>query len=112
MWGVGNHGGVPSRKDLEEVNRLIADCAFALVHSTPERYFAELEPKTEFAKSMQPCLIGCYTAMQSIKQKHIELENKLFTTEKLCAYAALNGLYTKNASAFHPFAVIYALPAK
>lgn len=101
LWGVGNHGGVPSRKDLEEVNWLIADCEFTLVHSTPEQYFAELEPKTEFAKSMQPCLIGCYTAMQSIKQKHIELENKLFTTEKLCAYAALNGLYTKNNAAFH-----------
>ena len=101
LWGVGNHGGVPSRKDLEEVTELIANSDDPIVHSTPEQYFAELEPKTEFHKSMQPCLIGCYTAMQSIKQKHIELENKLFTTEKLCAYAALNGLYTKNEDAFH-----------
>lgn len=100
LWGVGNHGGLPSRKDLEEVTALIASSDDPLVHSTPEQYFAELEPKTEFTKSMQPCLIGCYTAMQSIKQKHIELENKLFTTEKLCAYAALNGLYTKNEDAF------------
>ena len=100
LWGVGNHGGVPSRKDLEEVTELIANSDYPIVHSTPEQYFAELEPKTEFHKSMQPCLIGCYTAMQSIKAKHIELENKLFTTEKLCAYAALNGLYTKNEDAF------------
>ena len=100
LWGVGNHGGVPSRKDLCDVTQLIAESDYPIVHSTPEQYFAELEPKTEFAKSMQPCLIGCYTAMQSIKKKHIELENKLFTTEKLCSYASLNGLYSRNAEAF------------
>lgn len=101
LWGVGNHGGVPSRKDLQDVAELIAQSKDILVHSTPEMYFADLEPTTEFRKSMQPCLIGCYTAMQSVKRKHIELENKLFSTEKLCAYAQLNGLYTKNEDAFH-----------
>lgn len=100
LWGVGNHGGLPSRKDLQDVKELIANSDYPIVHSTPEQYFAELEPKTEFTKSMQPCHIGCYTAMQSIKQKHIELENKLFTAEKLCSYASLNGLYTKNDAAF------------
>lgn len=100
LWGVGNHGGVPSRKDLEEVTELMANAPYTIVHSTPEAYFAELEPKTEFHHSMQPCLIGCYTAMQSIKQKHIELENKLFTTEKLCAFAKLGGLYQWNHEAF------------
>ena len=100
LWGVGNHGGLPSRKDLQDVEELIVTSQDSIVHSTPEQYFADLEPKTEFRKSLQPCLIGCYTAMQSIKAKHIELENKLFTTEKLCSYAALNGLYTKNGAAF------------
>lgn len=38
--------------------------------------------------------------MQSIKQKHIELENMLFTTEKLCSMAELNGLYAWNGEAF------------
>ena len=100
LWGVGNHGGLPSKKDLEDVAELIAQSDDLIVHSTPEQYFADLQPETEFNRSMQPCLIGCYTAMQSIKQKHIELENKIFTTEKLCSYAALNGLYTKNEEAF------------
>ena len=100
LWGVGNHGGLPSRKDLQDVTELIADSEYPIVHSTPEQYFAELEPKAEFAKSMQPCFIGCYTSMQSIKAKHIELENKLFTTEKLCSYASLNGVYNKNEAAF------------
>lgn len=108
LWGVGNHGGLPSRKDLQDVSEMIKNSDFLIVHSTPEQYFAELEPKTEFSKSMQPCLIGCYTAMQSIKQKHIELENKLFTTEKLCAKAQLNGLYNKNEEAFHQAEVALA----
>ena len=101
LWGVGNHGGLPSRKDLQEVGELMAESEDCFAHSTPEAYFAELEPTVEFNRSMQPCFIGCYTSMHSIKAKHIELENKLFTTEKLCSYAALNGLYTKNAEAFH-----------
>ena len=101
LWGVGNHGGLPSRQDLQDVGELIAETDYPIVHSTPEQYFADLEPKAEFTKSMQPCLIGCYAIMQSIKMKHIELENKLFTTEKLCSYAALNGMYTKNHSTFH-----------
>ncbi len=100
LWGVGNHGGLPSRQDLQDVGELIENTDYPIVHSTPEQYFAELEPKTEFHKSMQPCLIGCYTSMQSIKKKHIELENKIFTTEKLCSYASLNGLYQKNHDAF------------
>ena len=100
LWGVGNHGGLPSRQDLQDVGELIANSQYPIVHSTPEQYFADLEPKAEFTKSMQPCLIGCYAIMQSIKMKHIELENKLFSTEKLCSYASLNGLYTKNDTAF------------
>lgn len=100
LWGVGNHGGVPSRKDLQDVSNYIRDAEFEVVHSTPEAYFAEIEPTATYTDSLQPCLIGAYTAMQSIKQKHIELENKLFTTEKICSLAELNGVYSKEERAF------------
>lgn len=99
LWGVGNHGGLPSRKDLEDVKKYIQDSEIEVAHSTPEAYFADLHPTVIFDKSM-PCLIGAYTSMQSIKAKHIELENALFTTEKFCAYAELNGAYRKNEAAF------------
>lgn len=101
LWGVGNHGGVPSRKDLEDVGAYIREAELEVVHSTPERFFAEIAPTAEYHGSLQPCLIGAYTSMQRIKKKHIELENKLFTTEKLCAIAALNGLYRKDFAAFN-----------
>jgi alpha-mannosidase len=55
------------------------------MHSTPEAYFAAL-PKTElpsFAGSMNPMMIGCYTSQVLIKQAHRQLENMLFSTEKL-----------------------------
>ena len=103
LWGVGNHGGNPSRKDLEDVAQYIkeqAECGVEVVHSTPEQYFADIDPKAEWIKSLHPCLIGAYTSMSSIKQKHIELENRLFTTEKLCSMAELKGVYKKNQAAF------------
>ena len=102
LWGVGNHGGNPSRKDLADVAGYIEENrgSIEVVHSTPEAYFAEIEPTVEFNKSLNPCLIGAYTSMNSIKQKHIQLENKLFTTEKLCALAQWKGVYEKNECAF------------
>ena len=103
LWGVGNHGGNPSRKDLEDIAQYIEQQAkegVEVIHSTPERYFADINPTAEWTKSLHPCLVGAYTSMNSIKQKHIELENRLFTTEKLCAMAELKGVYTKNQAAF------------
>lgn len=100
LWGVGNHGGLPSRKDLQDIGQYIREAGIQVVHSTPEQFFAEIDPEKEYCGSLQPCLIGAYTSMQRIKQKHIELENKLFATEKLCAFAAINGLYQNNAAAF------------
>lgn len=100
LWGVGNHGGVPSRKDLNDIAAYISESEIEVLHSTPEQYFADIDPTVEFANSLQPCLIGAYTSMQSIKQKHIELETMLFTTEKLCSLAELQGLYQKKADVF------------
>ena len=103
LWGVGNHGGNPSRKDLDDVKQYIEEQAkngVEVVHSTPERYFADINPTAEWTKSLHPCLVGAYTSMNSIKQKHIELENRLFTTEKLCSMAELKGVYKKNQAAF------------
>lgn len=103
LWGVGNHGGNPSRKDLADVAKFIEEKAqegVEVVHSSPEEYFADIHPTAEWNKSLHKCLVGAYTSMSSIKQKHIELENKLFTTEKLCSLAELKGVYTKKQEVF------------
>lgn len=97
LWGVGNHGGGPSRKDLADLKELIAsDTGFAIKHSTPEDYYADLKrdrqamPRVE--RDLNPWGVGCYTSQIRIKQKHRLLENELFSLEKMASAAALQGL--------------------
>lgn len=95
LWGVGNHGGGPSRKDIQDIADLIKDGekeGIKYIHSTPENYFENIEPTYIFNKSLYSCMPGCYTSMIGLKQKHIELENELYMTEKLCTVASLKGL--------------------
>ena len=92
LWGVGNHGGGPSRKDLSDIRELINRGDATLLHSTPEAYFAEINPKTVYKESLHISMPGCYTTMSKLKSKYIELENTLYTTEKICAVADAKGL--------------------
>lgn len=97
LWGVGNHGGGPSRKDLADLSDLIAESKDpAVKHSTPEAYFAELaEVKDTLhrrANDLNPWGVGCYTSMVRIKQKHRLLENELYALEKMACSASLQGL--------------------
>ena len=88
LWGIGNHGGGPSKIDLEKIAKLQQQWqqeGICLKHSTPEAYFEALA-KAElpcFDGSMNPMMIGCYTSQVLIKQAHRQLENMLFSTEKL-----------------------------
>ncbi|MBI4882110.1 MAG: alpha-mannosidase [Planctomycetes bacterium] len=97
LWGVGNHGGGPSRKDLRDLRQLMratADCA--ILHSTPERYVADLRRTRpalpRHAGDLNPWAVGCYTTMSRVKMGHRRLENDLFTAEKLASAAAAQGL--------------------
>lgn len=92
LWGVGNHGGGPSRKDLADIKKMIEDSDYVILHSTPENYFSRIEPTAVHTKSIRTVMPGCYTSSSAIKQKHAELENTLWQTEKLCTNAALRGL--------------------
>ncbi len=101
LWGVGNHGGNPSRKDLKDVNDLIAETKeYEILHSTPEKFFADVNPDVDYSGQLSHFLIGCYTSLTKIKQKHIELETALYMTEKLCAAAELNGKNVWDSDAF------------
>ncbi|RAP77374.1 glycoside hydrolase family 38 C-terminal domain-containing protein [Paenibacillus montanisoli] len=96
LWGVGNHGGGPSRMDLDEIGKLMAERSdVQIVHSSPESYFAELAPRSSelpgHAKDLNPRFVGCYTSIIRIKQKHRLLENELYMTEKMLSAAAIAG---------------------
>lgn len=97
-WGVGNHGGGPSRKDLRDLAELIKEKAgdVEIVHSTPEQYFAEWRdagrPLPRHEADINPWGVGCYTSQVRLKQKHRLLENEIYAVEKMASTAALQGL--------------------
>lgn len=95
LWGVGNHGGGPSRKDVVDLRVLIADDG-NIRHSTPDAFFDDLAADRErlprFDGDLNPVAEGCYTTLARVKQKHRTLENELYSTEKMLACCALQGL--------------------
>ena len=97
LWGVGNHGGGPSRQDLKMLRELQSENReWDIVHSTPEAYFKELNdsnrPLPTHADDINPWGVGCYTSMSRVKQKHRQLENELYMVEKMATAAALQEL--------------------
>lgn len=92
LWGVGNHGGGPSRKDIEALNAYMKEADVEVLHSTAEGYIAEVD-RGELpvrAESLIPCMVGCYTSMVRVKQANRRLENKLAMTEKIMSYAEMS----------------------
>ena len=96
LWGVGNHGGGPSRQDLREIRTLMAESGqFNIRHSTPESYSADLACQRarlpQHAGDLNAWAVGCYTTQVRIKQMHRRLENELYAVEKMAACAVAQG---------------------
>ena len=95
LWGVGDHGGGPSRDDLKDLTALIEEKKedYVILHSDTETFFKELKeaaPKLPVVeRSLNPVAEGCYTSQIRIKQKHRLLENELYSSEKMASAAAL-----------------------
>ncbi|MBD0380901.1 glycoside hydrolase family 38 N-terminal domain-containing protein [Paenibacillus sedimenti] len=105
LWGVGNHGGGPSRIDLSRIAELMEQSEqYEIVHSTPEQYFRDLKQTKalpRFEGDLIPRFVGCYTSMIRIKQKHRQMENELYLTEKMLSAAALQGLIAYPTAEMH-----------
>lgn len=98
LWGVGDHGGGASLKDLEAIEQLQNGSEQRIIHSTPEAYFKELTEKKHLKETLsvletdlRPWGVGCYTSMVRIKQAYKRLESLYFSTEKIASAACLNG---------------------
>jgi len=97
LWGIGDHGGGPSREDLEQLRELMSEkSGWEICHAGPEDYFKALDLKANelprHTQDLNPWAVGCYTTMALIKQKHRLLENTYFFTEKMVTHASLQGL--------------------
>lgn len=92
-WGVGNHGGGPSRKDIRDLNELAESRRdeVEIIHSTPEAYFDELRRTGELPEhrgDLNSWAPGCYTSQIRIKQFHRALENEYYRAEKMASHAS------------------------
>ncbi len=91
LWGVGNHGGGPSRVDIEAIAEYSKTSEHEIIHSFVENYFADVDTNNlpTVDRSIVPLMVGCYTSMCRIKQSNRRLENKIAVTEKIMSYAAM-----------------------
>lgn len=94
LWGVGNHGGGPSREDLAGLQALMtATDDREIRHGRPEDYFAALATDEaslpRVAGALNPWAVGCYTTMTTVKRAHRELESALWRAEKMLAGLAI-----------------------
>ncbi|MCM3717780.1 alpha-mannosidase [Fictibacillus phosphorivorans] len=92
FYGVGNHGGGPTKENIESIYRLNADSAFpTLVFSTPNRFFEEVSekdlPLPIVHDDFQHHASGCYAVHSGIKKWNREAENLLASAEKFSAVA-------------------------
>lgn len=86
FYGVGNHGGGPTIKLIDEINKLNFENA---VYSTPDEYFNDIKKDglPTLCGDLQHHARGCYSAMSFVKAKNRECEQNLLAAEKLCVMA-------------------------
>lgn len=92
FYGVGNHGGGPTKENIESIRRLNGQEDLPkLIFATPDQYFRDMESKgLEFPvvhDDLQHHASGCYAAHSGIKQWNRQAENKLIAAEKYSALA-------------------------
>ena len=92
LWGVGNHGGGPSYKDLSDIKeKLLPNTEIEFVHSTPDSFFKEITPTDVVNTSLRISMPGCYSSMYRVKKLHAQLENELSLAENLASVAYMTG---------------------
>jgi len=94
FYGVGDHGGGPTRENLESIRRLSGVGTMPrLEHSTPDRFFdtvraAGSDDLPIVRDDLQHHAVGCYSAHSGIKRWNRRAESQLGTAEAWAAVAS------------------------
>lgn len=93
FYGVGNHGGGPTKENLESIRRMNEDPAFPqLLNESPEKWFERAASHGSripvVHNELQHHASGCYSAHSGIKRWNRRAENLLSTAEKFSAVAS------------------------
>lgn len=93
FYGVGNHGGGPTKENLESIKALDGKNGLRLLLSSPDRYFDEAlkvkEPLPVVSGELLHHSSGCYAAHSGIKQWNRRGENRLLSCEKWSAVSSI-----------------------
>nr|WP_269432444.1 alpha-mannosidase [Paenibacillus sp. VKM B-2647] len=86
FYGVGNHGGGPTKENILSLIRMNADPEFpTILFDGPNDYFEHMEkrelPLPVVHDDLQHHASGCYAAHSGIKKWNREAENKLLAAE-------------------------------
>ncbi len=92
FWGIGDHGGGPTRRDLARIDVVRAiEHRVRIVHSTPDRFHAAVAEAGRTAPvvngDLQRCFTGCYTSLSRLKRRAQSNLGLLVQTEALRAAA-------------------------
>ena len=92
IYGVGDHGGGPTRKDIERIIDMQSwPIAPTIFFSTYKKYFAAIEPFKEnfpvLTGELGPTFTGCYSSQSKIKMANRIGEDRLYMSEALTAMA-------------------------
>ena len=101
LWGVGNHGGVNSEKDLNDIIALTDEKkgTWEIVHSTPDDYFASVTPTQDFSQELI-AFIKSYSSVNAIKKAHDNLENAIYRAERFLSMLGIAGIYKYDKEVF------------
>jgi alpha-mannosidase len=94
FYGVGNHGGGPTRENLDSIRRLDGVGTMPrLRHSTPAAFFERMRAAgvewPTWTEDLQHHAVGCYAAHSGIKRWMRRAENELAAAEAWSAIAHL-----------------------
>lgn len=92
LWGIGNHGGGPSREHYSEILEFFKkNKHLQLVQSSPDAFFTKIVKKKDSLPQVQGeiqnSFPGCYTSMSRVKRAHRDCEGLMATAERLAALA-------------------------
>jgi alpha-mannosidase len=98
-YGAGDHGGGATKDNMKSIEKIKAEGgAPALIYSTPERYFKEIEADKSLNlqtvnDDLQHHAVGCYTAESMIKKGNRQSEAALVTAEKIATLGSVKWGY-------------------
>ncbi|MDR1722526.1 MAG: hypothetical protein LBR84_01125 [Tannerella sp.] len=103
FYGVGDHGGGPTKRNLKSILELQAEKgAPKIIFGSPERYFADVRAKNlslpVVNDDLQHHAVGCYSAESEIKKNNRLSEAALVKAEKITSVGSViwNARYPKD----------------